>query len=110
MRKRFRLRVHKDFALLYRYGTRTQPPFFRLLMRPNALSHARFVFVVPKAVARRAVTRNRLRRRAREWVRHRDDLMKKPADFSIIFKKGAENLSAKELYEELHRVFKKGGS
>lgn len=89
---------------LRRIFTKGQKREFRLLrivFLKNSLARARFAVVVPKAVDKRAVVRNRLRRRASERIRTKSDVIKHPLDFAVILKKGAGSVARKELYEEL---------
>ena len=98
-----RLAVASDFRLLFSRGMRFESPLFRLVWRKNGLSHSRFGFVCSKAVAKRAVVRNRLRRRSREWYRKRLELFSSPVDLAVIFKKDAAGATRDLFYEELER-------
>ena len=76
-----------------------------MIVRRNNLSHARFLFVTPKTIDKRAVVRNRLRRRAREWTRVHLSIDTLPLDIALLFKKAAQNAPRTVLYEELTRTF-----
>lgn len=93
-----------DFRSLFLRGRRIQSPFFHLVWQKNGLSCPRFAFVASKAVSKRAVVRNRLRRRAREWYRKRSELFNVPVDVAIIFKKEAVGATRTLFYEELERT------
>lgn len=93
-----------DFQLLFSRGRHVESPLFRLAWRKNDLARSRFAFVASKAVAKRAVVRNRLRRRAREWYRRRSELFHAPIDLAVIFKKDAAEATRALLYEELERT------
>lgn len=104
MKKDYRLRAAKDLRILIRWGRRVETPLFRLVYRPNRLSRARFAFVASLAVDKRFSVRNRLRRRAGEWIRKRPEFMKKPIDAAIFFKKESARAPRKKFYEELEKL------
>lgn len=64
-----RLRRRSDFQALREQGSSRAHPLLVLRVVANGLSHPRFGFIVGKRVARKAVDRNRVRRRLRESVR-----------------------------------------
>ena len=64
-----RLRRQSDFQALRERGISRAHPLLVLRAAPNGLPYARFGFVVGRRVARRAVVRNRTRRRMREIAR-----------------------------------------
>lgn len=92
------------FKRIFTKGNRREFRFFRIIFLKNSLPHARAALVVSRTVDKRATTRNLLRRRTREWIRTQSAVMGYPMDFIIIFKKGAEAVSRKELYEELRHA------
>ena len=82
-----------------------ESPLFRAVAAQNQVGHMRLALVVSRATAGRAVVRNRIRRRAREWVRTHPDILALPFDVALIFKKQAAVLARTLFYEELGRVF-----
>jgi len=107
MSKEYRLKYPTDFAALFAKGRRIEGKLFRLIWRPNRGPVSRFAFIVPRAVDKRSVVRNLLRRRARAWASPRG--FGKALDIAIVFKKEAATTHRKKLYEELQRVFEKVG-
>jgi ribonuclease P protein component len=69
MQKRFRLRSASDFRRLKQDGRVYRHRFWLMSHLPNHLSHNRYGIVTPKYLGN-AVTRNRIRRRIREALRH----------------------------------------
>ncbi len=65
----YRLRGAKAFESLFRRGTRYDTAFLQLIAAPAAHSPGRVGYVIARKAMRRAVDRNRLRRRLRECVR-----------------------------------------
>ncbi len=104
MQKMHRLQSRRDFALLFRHGKRIEHPFFRVVIQGNTLGYARFAFVAARTVEKRAVVRNRLRRRAREWFRTHPLLLSLPIDIALIFKKPLVTAPRKHVYEELEKI------
>lgn len=104
MKKTFRLSKKEDFQELFKKGRRLESLFFRAVVRPNGLGRARFAFIAAKTVHKRATVRNRLRRRAREWVRTHSALPKRPLDMSLVFKKEAVMASRSSFYEDLESL------
>ena len=66
---RYRLRGAKAFEALFRRGTRHDAEFLQLIAAPAAQAPGRIGFVIARKAMRRAVDRNRLRRKLREAVR-----------------------------------------
>lgn len=100
-----RLRNADEIRLLFARGKRVDTPLFRMIVRKNHLAHARFLFVTPKTLDKRAVVRNRIRRRAREWIRTHVPIDSINLDIALIFKKTTQSASRAVLYEELTRTF-----
>lgn len=89
-----------DFTRIFRAGKRIQSNCLTLFIKENRFSHSRFAFVAPLSVDKRAVIRNRLRRRAREYVRKRLPYWRNASvDAILLFKKQAAGMSKRRLYE-----------
>lgn len=73
----------------------------------NDLEDSRFGFVVPVKTAKKAVLRNRIRRRISEITRLRLPGIKKGFDVLISAFPGADKLSFPELKGALERLFQK---
>lgn len=89
-------------------GARRESDFFRLMRLSNACGYARFVFITPRSLDKRSTVRNRLRRRAREWVR-KNISISESVDIALICKKEAVVASRKKFYEELAKIFVQAG-
>jgi len=89
---------------LMRSGRNLSNSLFRLVVRPSAFPDARFVFVAGRAVDKRAVVRNRLRRRAAEYIR--THLTEAPAhrDIAVIIKKEAATATRNVFYDALKQI------
>ncbi len=69
----------------------------------------RFSFVVPKAVSKKAVERNLLRRRGYVAVARVENNLKKKTINIFFFKKGSGNISYQLILEEITGLFSKAG-
>lgn len=67
----------------------------------------RFAFVVPAKTEKKAVARNKLKRRARYIAAKLLPSFKKNIAVMVFFKKGSEKLNFAELEKEMTAIFKK---
>lgn len=104
MKRINRLGRGRELGALLRYGRRISSPLFQLLVRPSGFTHPRFVFIAARAVDKRAVVRNRLRRRVREYLRKNIKELHPGRDIAVIIKKEAASASRNEFYEDLRRT------
>ena len=71
----------------------------------NISTYSRLGLTVSRKVGN-AVQRNRVKRLIREIFRHQQHLFDKPVDFSVVAKRGAAELSEKQIFAELERALK----
>lgn len=71
------------------------------------VKNAVFAFVVPLKTAKKAVARNKLRRRARHIVKKHLGFIKEGAVAIFFFKKGAEKMKFWELEQKMLELLKK---
>lgn len=83
-----RLARADDFRRVYREGARRATPLLVIHARPNGLEAIRLGIVVSRRFGR-AAARNRLRRRLREAVRARRDLLGAGMDLVVVPKDAA---------------------
>ena len=105
MRRIFAIRRTKDFRTLFRYGKRRESRYGKILFLPNNTTSSRFAFITPKTIDKRSVVRNRIRRRAREWVRKDLTPPSPPFDIAVLFKKESREATKKDFYEDLAELF-----
>jgi ribonuclease P protein component len=98
------LRERTDFQRLFQQGRKIRTPFFILIYSRGATQGIRFGCVIGKNVSKKAVVRNRLRRRSREFMRLREDEFKEPTDIILIYSNHAISISRKQLYQELYHA------
>ena len=107
MRRICRLRRKKDFDTLFRTGRRITFLLFRVVVRRNQEGMLRAAFVTPRTVDKRATVRNRVRRRAREWVRRCPAVLASPLDIAFIFNREAARATRPAFYDALERSMEK---
>ena len=105
-----------EFEKLFKAGKRTDSKSFFLkvtnlsppLKNRDDFS-SRFAFVTSAKVSKKAVVRNKLRRRARAIVYKLLPEAKKDVATMFFFKPGAEKLNFKEIEEEIKEALQKAG-
>ena len=97
IRREQRLRHKKDFQAVHQHNLSQAHPLLVLRIAPNSLEYSRFGFTVGRRVTRKAVVRNRVRRRIREAARHVS--VQAGWDLLFIARPGAADASFKALRE-----------
>ncbi|MDP3772059.1 MAG: ribonuclease P protein component [bacterium] len=100
----YRLRRAEDIRLAATRGRRLGMALFRVSVRPNSLGHARFSCIISRKVDKRAVVRNRIRRRVREYLRHSPIFLALPIDVILTAEKSAATATKMSLYEVLDEM------
>ena len=105
--KENRLKKKKDFERVFKEGRGFQEDFFFLKIVKNNLKISRFGIIVSQKVAKKAVVRNKLKRRLREILRKNLPIIKKGIDGVLIAQPGLEEKSFGELEEMIINIFQK---
>ena len=88
-----RLRRRRDFTQIFSGGRRLTTQVVTFVVHPNGVSYPRLGLAVPRRVARRAVARNRLKRRIRESFRlHAEHLG--GVDVVVLVHRGAQTMDS----------------
>lgn len=104
-----RLRKRSEFLRVKREGRRLSCGAFVLNVAPNRLLHHRLGLVVQKRYWK-AATRNRIKRRLREWFRHAKHTLPLPTlDIVVIARPGAETVTPARMADLFRECLKKGG-
>ncbi len=98
----------REVEVLAQKGRRVTSAFFIVKFRANKLGLNRFILVVSGKVHKRAVKRNRLRRRMREIVRLHLMNTVDACDVMIIAKAEALTATYRELEKDLCTLYKRG--
>jgi len=102
-----RLKKKKDFDEVFKKGKGIEGFFLFLKIKNNDLKESRFGFVVSQKVSKKAVVRNKIKRRLREVVASKKNFIKQGLDVVVLAKKGAERKNFLETAEELLSLLKK---
>jgi ribonuclease P protein component len=106
-----RLRKHADYQLVYKAGRKQfakQIAYFYAVRPTDRRSDTlgpRIGLTVPKALGG-AVDRNRIKRRMREAVRHKLELLSSPVDVILHPRKSVINLEFTQLEREVAQIFR----
>jgi len=101
--KKYRLKKRKDFEAVKKKGKLISGPLFSLLVLKEKSTESKFAFIVSKKIDKRAVVRNKIRRRLAEAVRQ--ILPKISANLKVVFLAKPNLKEAK--FEDIIRELKK---
>lgn len=96
-----RLRSRKDFNRLYRTGRQASVGEFSVRAVPNRLSTSRVAVVTSTKVAKKAVTRNRIRRRIFGKLRLVWGQLKPGFDIAVIVHKDISKIQSNTLSQKI---------
>ena len=102
-----RLRKDRDIQRVFKAGRGHREDFIFLKLIENGLKESRFAFVVGQKVAKKAVIRNKIKRRLRELAGASLPAIRPGLDIVMVAQKGLEVKNFKELAEIMDKLFKK---
>lgn len=105
--QQYRLKKKKDFERVFKKGKGLKETFLFLKFKKNKLQESRFGFLVSQKVSKKAVERNKVKRRLRELIRLKLPEIKKGIDIVLITKPGLEKKNFQEMEEMVNKLFKK---
>lgn len=97
LKKKFRFR-NLNFEKHFKNAKKFDNQFFTILVSDNSLAYPRFCVAPNKKIYRKAVDRNKIRRRIYEIIRINFDKFK-PKDYFIMVKKDFSKVKSKQLEE-----------
>ncbi len=104
-------RINKElFKEVFSGGRSFHFKFISLKIAKNKEKEMRFAFVAPVKTAKKAVDRNKLKRRTRYITAKHLSSFAGGASIIVFLKKGSEKLKFSELEKELLTAFKKAGA
>jgi len=107
LKKELRVRKQKEFDFIYKKGKKLKTRFFTVIFTPNDLDFNRFAFIVSAKVDKKAVVRNKIKRRLRDIIKLNYSKLKKPFDFIIIAFPQSKQVGFQDLKSDLEAAFKK---
>ncbi|MBD3282529.1 MAG: ribonuclease P protein component [Candidatus Portnoybacteria bacterium] len=107
LKKEYRLKKKKDFQNVFEKGETIAGRFVFFKKAKNKSDEKRFGFIVSSKVSKKAVVRNKIKRRLRAIVKEEVDNIKSGLDMVIIAKPQVVDKSFNEIKEEVLELFKK---
>ncbi len=105
--KKNRLKKKSDFARVFKEGKSLKENFLVLRAAKGAQGPARFGIVVSRKVSKKAVLRNKIKRRISESIRLKIKKIKKEVDVLLIAVPGLEKKEAREIEETVDKLLKR---
>jgi len=105
--KENRLTKKKDFEYVFKKGKSFKEDFLIFKIIENHLGNPRFGFVVSKKISKKAILRNKIKRRISESVRCRIRKLKKRLDGVLLALPEIEKKDFWEIDETIEKLFKK---
>lgn len=102
-----RLKKKKDIKRVLKEGETFKEDFLILKMIKNGLKNSRFAFIISQKISKKAVLRNKIKRRLRELVRLKIKKIKGGWDLIFLGTPGLEEKDFWELEEVINKLFKK---
>lgn len=102
-----RLRKNKDIQKVFEKGRIFKQDLLILKILSNDLDESRLAFVVSKKFSKKAVTRNKIKRKLREAVYFNLKKTQKGVDLVVIASPGLEAKDFEEMKEMVSKLFKK---
>jgi ribonuclease P protein component len=97
-----RLRKQKDIDAVFKSGRSSYNQILGFKARPNKLTQSRFTVIVSSKTVKKAVDRNRLKRRVREAVKQEWPYIKTGYDIAAVIRPAALEAD----YDEVKRAVK----
>ena len=104
-----RLKKKKDFKEILKKGRGFKEDFLIAKIKKNEFKEARLGFIVSRKVSKKAVVRNRIKRRLREVAKLRIGEIKEHVDIVLIALPGTATKNFKEIKETMEKLLVKAG-
>lgn len=104
LKKKFRVRKQKEFELIFNQGRKIKSESFLIIYLSNNLKLSRFAFIVSAKIDKKAVARNKIKRRLREIVRKNLSRIRKGYDFIVIASPRIKEKSFQEIKDEMEKI------
>ncbi len=101
------LKNKKDFDRVFKKGKGFKEDFLFLKYVPNQLTNSRLGIMVSQKISKKAVTRNKIKRRIRAVVSRKLPKIKKGMDFILVAVPGLEKKDFWEIETVINNLFNK---
>ncbi|HCC59667.1 MAG: ribonuclease P protein component [Candidatus Staskawiczbacteria bacterium RIFOXYC1_FULL_37_43] len=102
-----RIKKKKDFEQIFKNGKSFKDGFLVLKKIKNNLPQSRFVFIISQKVSKKAVVRNKIKRRLAQIIRSNFKNIKGGADIVLIILPGAEKEDFLSIKKSLNNLLAK---
>jgi ribonuclease P protein component len=102
--KEFRLKKRKNFEKIKNKGQKVHTPLFVALILKGQKEGPKFGFVVSKKIDKKAVGRNKIRRRLSEAVKGLLSEMRKDIFVILLTKRNIKNANYQEIKNEIKNI------
>lgn len=102
-----RIKKKKDFEIIFKKGVSFKNSFLVLKVAKNNLNQNRFGFVISQKVSKKAVVRNKIRRRLSEIINSESKNIKNGLDLVFISLAGLEKKDFSETKDAVSDLLKK---
>ena len=100
-----RIKKRKLFLEIQETGEKLFTNHFLIFVREATDNHSKIGITISKKIDKRAVVRNKLKRRLREFFRTSKKYFNKKYEMIIIGKKNSKDINFHEIHRELTRLF-----
>lgn len=107
LKRKNRLKKKKDFEKVFKKGKRIKEDFLFFKYVPGPSGAFRCGVVVSQKVSKKAVVRNKIKRRIKSIVLQKMREAKTGGDFVFVVLPGSENKTFREIKETVNRIFKR---
>ncbi len=107
LKKENRLKKQKDFERVFKQGKYCKQDLIFLRVEKNDVKVSRFGFIVSKKVSKKAVVRNKVKRRMREVIKKRLLCIEKGIDVVLSAIPGLEEKSFNETETMINKALEK---
>lgn len=105
--KKYRLSKKKDFETIFKKGKKVYGRYMTLFFLKNNLGLNRFGIIISNKVSKKAVERNKIRRRILEALRKNLDLLKNGFDIVIVAKDSIQDRNYQLIKDEILKLLTK---
>ncbi|MFH0856794.1 MAG: ribonuclease P protein component [bacterium] len=107
--KQNRLTKNKEFENIFENGDSFFTKILGIKYVKNEINITRFGIIISNKVSKKAVVRNKIKRRLREILRLNFDQIKKGCDIAILARPGISNCEYDELEKNIEYALRKTG-
>lgn len=105
-----RVRTRADIEMVMRKGRSITSPFFAFrILRPGGADRVRFGFIVSNKISKKAVIRNRIKRRLRETARLFSSRFPSQSDVIVVARSALVNADTALIREQFEIILKRLG-